>query len=143
MARALGTKAFWHEKTFEYVGHLTQWSIAEVKSLIEALERAGALNATYEDLKMKGRSHSLRLYGLSDRGRAVMMAQDPGFEMVFPHASKLRRARPQVRESGVGPIDGDLLAELALRGRLSRAADVPPYVVAPNRTSKKLPPSVR
>ena len=130
----------WKFERLSTWGILRKWSIAEVKALIEALERAGALNATYEDLKMKGRSHSLRLYGLSDRGRAVMMAQDPGFEMVFPHASKLHRARPQVREKGeVGPIDGDLLAELKdLRGRLARAADVPPYVVAPNRTLEEI-----
>ena len=67
-----------------------------------------------------------------------MMAQDPGFEMVFPYASKLHRARPQVRERRSRAIDGDLLAELKdLRGRLARAADVP-CVVAPNRTLEEI-----
>ena len=68
------------------------------------------------------------------------MARDGSFEMVFPHATKLRRSRPKPRpDDGLGPIDGDLLAELkSLRSRLARAADVPPYVVAPNRTLEEV-----
>jgi ATP-dependent DNA helicase RecQ len=130
----------WKFERLSTWGILRQWTIGELRSLVEALERAGALESSYESHRVQGMERTLKLYSLSALGTELMRGRAEGFVMVFPHGKKLQRSRPRERqETELGPIDSDLLGELKqVRGRLARAADVPAYVVAPNRTLEEI-----
>jgi ATP-dependent DNA helicase RecQ len=130
----------WKFERLSTWGILRQWTIGELRTLIDALERAGALVSSYESHKVQGMERTLKLFSLSELGTEIMLGRAESFEMVFPHGQKLQRSRPKERkDSSLGPIDSDLLGELKqVRGRLARAADVPAYVVAPNRTLEEI-----
>ncbi len=130
----------WKFERLSTWGILRPWSLGELRSLVEALERGGALVSSYESHQVQGMERTLKLFSLSPLGVEVMHGRAQDFRMVFPHGQKLKRSRPKAREtSGLGPIDSDLLGQLKqVRGRLARAADVPAYVVAPNRTLEEI-----
>ena len=118
-------------------GILRPWTIGELRSLIEALEKAGALEARYADARIQGREQTLKLYELTELGVQLMLGKAEDYRMIFPHGQKLKRSRPTTAAvtTDLGPVDSGLLAQLEQqRTRLARAADVPAYVVAPNRT---------
>jgi len=121
-------------------GILAGWTEREVERLVEALSDAGALEARYVQRVMSGAERSYRTYALSDLGRRVMKQEEAGFRMIFPRPG--RAARPPAVESATGgrpDANRELLAHLRdVRARLARDADVPAYVVAPNRTLEEI-----
>ena len=80
-----------------------------------------------------GKERTFKTFSLTELGVSVMRGDAVGFELTFPDNARTRRRRPAREDPG--PVNADLLAELKdVRRRLSRADDVPAYVVAPNKT---------
>ncbi len=120
-------------------GILAGWTEREVERLVEALCDAGALEARFVQRTLSGQERSYRTYALSERGGRVMRQSEPGFRMVYPRAA--RAPRPPVVSAAPGRPDAnrELLAHLRdVRSRLARDADVPAYVIAPNRTLEEI-----
>ena len=116
--------------TFGILGGFTQ---AEVEQVVGELVRAGALARGLQTRVIGDRERTYGTIGLTDLGRDVMLDRAVDFKMLFPLGEKVVRARPEVRAPAA--VSRDLLAHLRdLRLRLAKAADVPPYVIAPNRT---------
>ena len=70
---------------------------------------------------------------LTPEGREVMFGRGEGFRMYFPLGERAVRTRPN--PNAPKHVQVDLLHVLRdVRVRLAKAADVPPYTVAPNRT---------
>ena len=60
------------------------------------------------------------------------------FEMIFPHAGKLSRARPKRSSNELGLDDGLLNLLRDVRAQMADQADVPAYVVASNKTLEQM-----
>jgi ATP-dependent DNA helicase RecQ len=112
------------------------WSVGEVSDLIVCLVAAGCLADNYDTHQVGGRERTFKTVSLTELGWQVMRRKADGFEMVFPHADKLRRKRPKRSESAAAQgLPGDLMALLRdVRMQLAASTDVPAYVVAPNKT---------
>lgn len=120
-------------------GILAGWTEREVERLIEALTTAGALEARYIQRLMSGQERSYRTYTISTLGRRVMRQEEPGFRMVFPRTGKAPRPPAVSTAPGRPDANRELLAHLRdVRARLARDADVPAYVIAPNRTLEEI-----
>lgn len=106
------------------------WNVGEVADLVAALVDVGALAETYVTREIKGRERTYKEISLTEKGWRVMRGQEDGFRLSFPHSRKLS----STREAASAALDDDLLDQLReVRRTLSRADDVPAYVVAPNR----------
>ncbi|MEZ4235730.1 MAG: HRDC domain-containing protein [Myxococcota bacterium] len=78
---------------------------------------------------------SYKEYALTELGWQVLRREADGFEMRFPHASKLVRRDKAAKPAAATGVPGDLMAMLRdLRRQLADRRSVPVYVVAPNRT---------
>jgi ATP-dependent DNA helicase RecQ len=118
-------------------GILSQFSVAELERVVGELVRAGALSRKMETRDIQGRERTYAVVVLTDLGRAVMSQKAEDFRMCFPIGQKVVRAAPAT--TGGSPVHADLLARLRdVRLRLAKAADVPAYVVAPNRTLEEI-----
>ena len=107
------------------------WRIGEVADLIAALIECGCIEQQYVTRNIKGKEHTYREVRLSPQGWQVMGGKGPELMMRFPHEKKLHA--PQL--SHVPDAHGDMLAMLRdLRRQLAQQKNVPPYVVAPNKT---------
>jgi ATP-dependent DNA helicase RecQ len=116
------------------VGHAA-WTAGEVADLLSALVDAGALTAEYATRTIESRQVTYREVSLSERGWGVLRREAEGFEMVFPHADRVRRKPARADSPAAAGVPGDLLAMLRdVRRQLADARNVPAYVVAPNRT---------
>ncbi len=116
--------------TFGILGQFTQ---REVESVLGELERAGATERTLLTRPVKGVERTFAVIRLTPLGVEVMAQKAADFRMNFPLGQKTVRNRPEVR-APVG-VRRDLLVHLKeVRGELARAADVPAYVVAADRT---------
>ena len=124
-------------------GILAGWTEREVERLVDALADAGALKAQYEERAIGGKARSFRTYALTEPGRAVMRGDDPEFKMVYPKpprpARSTRAEHGASRSGGRAELNRELLEHLKdVRARLARDADVPAYVVAPDRTLEEM-----
>lgn len=118
-------------------GILSQFSQREVESVLAELVRAGALERSEITRGIQGKDRRYVVLQLNETGRTVMMQSAPEFRMCFPLGQKVVRARPAA--VGQRPVASELLHALRdVRVRLAKAADVPAYVVAPNRTLEEI-----
>ncbi len=114
-------------------GILSQFTQREVEGVLSELERAGATERSLITRPVKGIERSFAVVRLTPLGAEVMAQKAKDFRMNFPLGQKAVRTRPDVR-APVG-VRRDLLAHLKeVRSELARAADVPAYVVAADRT---------
>ena len=116
-------------------GLLKEIPPSDVERILEALARAGALRRDHVTRQMKGREITYPELSLTERGRDVMFQKAAEFEMTWPSVHTRRRPRPPPRRPGEARVATDLLVYLQeIRRKLAAAADVPAYVIAPNRT---------
>ncbi len=127
-------------------GLLSSWSVAEVEALIEAAVHGGLLQRRHVTRPVQGRPRTYAVVGLTDDGRRHLSerAGQPVLDLPRSVLQALRRSRPRSSASASmarGPgapspgISTDLLHHLQqVRRQVARAADVPAYVVASNRT---------
>jgi ATP-dependent DNA helicase RecQ len=120
---------------------LSTWGVlkgqpqADVEALLAELSRAGAVRKEHTTRVIKGRERTYAEYALSELGVRVMLQQEPEFQMVWPKVKTRARPRPPPRQPGEPRIASDLLVYLRdVRRKVADEADVPAYVVAPNRT---------
>ena len=113
------------------------WAVGKVHDLLDALAEAGCLDVHWTTRRISGSDRTYRELSLSDRGRRIMLQEEPDFRMAFPHATRLvRHAVPgSVEVHGSSELE-EALKEL--RSDLARAAGVPAYVVATNKTLEEL-----
>ncbi|MES2642164.1 MAG: RecQ family ATP-dependent DNA helicase [Myxococcota bacterium] len=114
-------------------GILTSFTPKEVEQVVGELERAGALLREVKRRAVAGVERSFDVMTLTTLGKDVMFERAPGFVMYFPIGKRAltTRANPGAPKN----VAVDLLHVLRdARGKLAKAADVPAYVVAPDRT---------
>jgi ATP-dependent DNA helicase RecQ len=126
----------WRFDRLSTFGILSQLTQKEIEQVIGELVRAGALERDLVTREVGGRERTFATVGITPLGRSVMLQQAQGFTMVFPLGARSVRTRPAGGGAAAPKaVAADLLAELRdVRANLARAADVPAYVVAPNRT---------
>ncbi len=119
-------------------GLLSSWSVARVEAIIKELVRAGALERRYVTRAVGGRERSYGVVQLTDLGRRVMWQKAPDFQMAVPD-NPCAVAKPAAAPLENSRFSKDLMSYLKdVRRQVARAADVPAYVVAPNRTLEEL-----
>lgn len=108
------------------------WTVGEVADVLLALVEAGCLELEYVTRTVAEREVTYKQLAITPRGWEVLKGEGDELTMVFPHRAKLSRKRPPKVESSV---PGDLMAMLReIRRQLADARDLPPYVVASNKT---------
>ncbi len=113
-------------------GILSQFSQREVEAVLAELARAGALDRQPARRQINGRDTMYTVFALNDLGKQVMLGKADDFRMCFPLGAAAK-APPSITAAPVGSTD--LYQHLRdVRVRLAKAADVPAYVVAPDRT---------
>ncbi|MGC6493665.1 MAG: helicase-related protein, partial [Myxococcota bacterium] len=110
-----------------------RWTAKEVGDLLDALVEAGCVTCDWTTRNVAGKQRSYRQYELSEGGWAALRGGAGALEVAFPHAHKLVRRRPVANPGGPAPT-GLVDALREARKLLATQADVPPYVVASNRT---------
>ena len=114
-------------------GLLSGFTQRDLELVINELERAGALLRAPKTKILGGKSQTFAVLTLTPEGREVMFGRGEGFRMYFPLGERAVRTRPN--PNAPKHVQVDLLHVLRdVRVRLAKAADVPPYTVAPNRT---------
>ena len=107
------------------------WRIGEVADLVGALLEAECMEQNYVTRAIKGKEHTYREVQLAARGWDVMAGRGDELVMRFPHGRKLKA--PQLAaNSGSADVMVGMLKDL--RRELAKQKNVPPYVVAPNKT---------
>jgi ATP-dependent DNA helicase RecQ len=107
------------------------WRIGEVADVVGALIEVDCMQQTYVTRTIKGKEHTYREVGLAEKGWDVMAGRGDELVMRFPHAKKLKS--PQLAPmSTSNSLIVDMLKDL--RREMARQKNVPPYVVAPNKT---------
>ena len=115
-------------------GILSQFSQREVEGVLVELVRAGALLRVPIRRTVGGREVNYANLALTDVGRAVMSQRVEEFKMCFPIGQKTVAASGNLATAAPAGST-DLYAHLKdVRARVARAADVPAYVVAPDKT---------
>ncbi len=113
---------------------LSSFTRVEVEAILGDLVRADALSREMTTRDVSGRERSYATLALTSLGREVMKNNAPDFQMSWPINAPPEAPRTATRPQ-LGGEAADLLSALrSTRSRLARAADVPPYVVAPDRT---------
>jgi ATP-dependent DNA helicase RecQ len=114
-------------------GVLSSFTQREVEQVITELERAGALARDRKTKVVAGAERTFDVMALTPAGKDVMLQRAPDFTMIFPLGTRALRTRPN--PAAPKAVATDLLHVLReVRTRLAKAADVPAYTVAPNRT---------
>jgi ATP-dependent DNA helicase RecQ len=112
-------------------GLLKNWRVKEVEALLAELVRAGALKRDHVTRQVSGRERTYAVLSLTPLGQRLMTEAHLEFAMVFPSTPPRRKTSG----SRLAPRPSDLHALLIdVRRQLASAAEVPAYVVAPNRT---------
>jgi len=119
-------------------GVLSGWTSKEIQGLLHELVHAGALSADFATHAVGGHERTYKQLWFTELGAEVMRDEAEDFEMLFPPNPHLVRQRPKQ-----GPVldgaEAELLDELRhVRRRIAKADDVPPYVVASNRTLEEV-----
>jgi len=113
-------------------GILSTYSQREVEAVLAELTRSGALARKEVSRTIQGREVRYAVVELTEVGRELMFGRAPDFKMCFP-LGEAAAATPL--PTSPPPGAADLLAHLRdVRARIARAADVPAYIVASNRT---------
>ncbi|MBN1336990.1 MAG: ATP-dependent DNA helicase RecQ [Deltaproteobacteria bacterium] len=114
-------------------GALGHWTRGDVEALLNALVLAGLLSRRTVEGRAGGRDRTWETLDLTDLGRRFLEGQRGDLRMHFPGARPASdRPTGAVPPSGTGR---DLLEHLkSVRRAAAAAADVPAYVVAPDRT---------
>ena len=116
-------------------GILKGQRVDELEQLLGELTRAACIDKVYTTRNINGAERSYAELSLSEKGVRVMRQQEPNFEMVWPKLKTRSLPRPPPRRPGEPQVASDLLVYLReVRRKVCTAADVPAYVVAPNRT---------
>lgn len=120
--------------TYGILGTFTE---REVEQVVAELVRAGALERAMKTRAVGGAERTYPVIALTPLGLEVMAQRAADFRMCFPLGQKLVRARPVAGTERI--VAQDLLTALReVRSRLAKAADVPAYVVASNRTLEEI-----
>jgi ATP-dependent DNA helicase RecQ len=121
------------------------FAIGEVIDIIDALVEACVLDEAYTTRKVSGKQRTFKEIGLTPLAWALMRKQQLTVEVAFPHAGRLTQAkssrtkRKKAANLSAMGIPGDLYAMLRdVRRQLADAADVPAYVVAPDKTLQEM-----
>jgi ATP-dependent DNA helicase RecQ len=111
----------------------SRWTVRELHDLTRSLVEAGVVDETYITRRISGKERTYKEITVSDLGWLVLRRAAPQLQMVFPHAHKLVRRRPIASPNGQAPTA--LLAILRdVRSEMASKHEVPPYVVASNKT---------
>jgi ATP-dependent DNA helicase RecQ len=115
------------------------WTAGEVADVIAAAVAAGLLSDDYATRDFGGRPQTYKEIRLTPAGWAALRREGPELALAFPHARKLVRAPKAPPRPPPTGVRTDLLASLRdVRRQLAEASDVPPYVIASNRTLEEL-----
>lgn len=116
-------------------GLLANSTVGDVERVIDALARAGALQKDHVTRRIGDREMTYPEYQLTELGRQVMLQRAPEFVMTWPKVQVRKRPRPPPKRPGQARVASDLLVYLQeVRRKLAAEADLPAYVIAPNRT---------
>jgi ATP-dependent DNA helicase RecQ len=116
-------------------GLLRGTSTAKIESILGAMESGGLITVELTSKSVRGATRTWKNLGLSALGREVMYGEVTDVVLSLPAVAARVVAHIDVSEGHDGVIDEDLLAKLrTVRFGLAKAADVPAYVVASNRT---------
>jgi len=115
-------------------GILSDWTLDEVKTLLNELKHAGAIEEKFQTREIKGRERTYQVFALTGLGWEVMKQQSTDFKMVFAGNRRLTRRRPAKRSANDRAHPELLNALKDLRRQLADRDDVPLYVVATNKT---------
>jgi ATP-dependent DNA helicase RecQ len=113
------------------------FTVGEIVDLLGALVDANVLSEAYVTRKVAGKERTFKEVELTNLAWALMRKENLTIEMVFPHHRKLKGTRKKSSKENLSAlgIPGDLYALLRdVRRQLADAADVPAYVVAPDKT---------
>ncbi|MCB9760585.1 MAG: RecQ family ATP-dependent DNA helicase [Alphaproteobacteria bacterium] len=125
----------WNFERLSTHGLLKEMTAGEVGELIDAMIEAGALRKQHVTREIRGRERTYAEIAMTDLGALVMRQSASDFSMRWPKVRQRQRPRPPPRRPGDPAVCTDLLEYLReVRRKVSRAADVPAYVVATNRT---------
>ncbi len=115
-------------------GILSSFTGREVEQVVGELERAGALFRDRKTVRTPGAADRVfDVMTLTPLGKDVLFQRAPGFVMYFPLGKRALTTRPN--PGAPKHVAMDLLHVLRdVRSKLAKAADVPAYTVAPNRT---------
>ncbi|MEL6345274.1 MAG: RecQ family ATP-dependent DNA helicase [Myxococcota bacterium] len=118
-------------------GLLSDWSKRDVKTLLEELVHAGAVDAVYTTRHVKGREQTYREMSLSRLGARLMRGDVDAvasFEMIFPRFQGRQRALSQP-----ATLDTGLLAALRMtRTQVARATGVAAAAALPDRILEEI-----
>ena len=128
--------------TYGLLGQLG-FTIGEVIDLLDTLVDAQVLQEAYVTRRVGGKERTFKEVSLTELAWALMRKQQLTIELDFPHAGRLqkkpRRRKKRAAKLAAEGIPGDLYAQLRdVRRQLADAADVPPYVVAPDKTLREM-----
>ncbi len=116
-------------------GILKDWTARQIQDLLTELSHAGAVESVFTTRSINGREQTYAELKLSELGWKVMQQQAPDFTMRFPANSRISERKRPARSSSNDDAHPDLLEALKeTRRKLASEADVPLYVIAPNRT---------
>lgn len=111
------------------------WTVSKACALLEALVKDGALTAEYVTRVVGGKERTFKVVTLSERGWAILRDEDMEVAMALPAVGARAPSKPPPTEG----VDRQLVARLRdARSQLSRAANVPAYVVASNRSLEEM-----
>jgi ATP-dependent DNA helicase RecQ len=114
-------------------------TVGEVADLVEVLLGAECLAAEYVTRAVSGEERTYKEVHVAPRGWRVLKREEADLRLVVPHARKVSRRTTSAPARGGPAPPGDLMARLKdVRRALSEQADVPVYVVAPNRTIEEM-----
>jgi len=121
------------------------FTIGEVVDLTDALVDASVLEEAYTTKKVGGKQRTFKEISLTPLAWALMRKEQLTIEVAFPHAGRLTKVRSirskkkKATNLAALGIPGDLYAMLRdVRRQLADAADVPAYVVAPDKTLQEM-----
>ncbi len=118
------------------------FTVGEVVDIIDALVAADVLGEEYATRKVAGKDRTFKEISLTPLAWALMRKEQLSIELDFPHASRLQKRskhRDKAANLAAEGIPGDLYALLRdVRRQLADAADVPAYVVAPDKTLQEM-----
>ena len=111
------------------------WSVSKACTLLEALVKDGSLTAEYVTRVVAGKERTFKVVTLSERGWAILRDGDMEVSMSLPSLGSRASSKPPAIEG----VDRQLVARLRdVRSQLSRAGNVPAYVVASNRSLEEM-----
>lgn len=115
-------------------GVLSAWTVGEVCDVLSALVDADALDQTYTTRRIKEREVTYKEVALNDRSWRILRGQEGQLRLAFPHARKLTRKMATQAPDALDLPSGLLAMLRDVRRQAAERDDVPPYVVAPNKT---------